>query len=135
MNMASNEMLLSAAAEVRLKAYARYSGFRVGAAVLTPDGTVITGCNVENASYGLAICAERNAIGRAIAMGYDRFDTIAVVAEPLATPCGACRQFIVEFGKEIRVICAAANRLDEVSEWTISDLLPESFDGSKLPHQ
>ena len=135
MNTVSNHLLLSAAAKVRLNAYAPYSGFRVGAAVLTDDGTVITGCNVENASYGLAICAERNAIGRAIAMGYARFDTIAVVSEPLATPCGACRQFIVEFGKEIRVICADANHLDEVREWTIAELIPESFDGSKLPRQ
>ena len=125
--------LLTAAQQARQNAYAGYSGFRVGAALLTHDDTIITGCNVENASYGLAICAERTAIVRAVAMGYQQFTSIAIVAEPLATPCGACRQFLVEFGESIRVLCANANDLDTFREWTIEELIPNSFNQSYLP--
>ena len=97
--------LIEAALQVRQRAYAPYSKFHVGAAVLTDQGEVFVGCNVENASYGLAICAERMAIGAAVASGKKpseasplKIKTIVVAATPLASPCGACRQFIAEFG-------------------------------------
>lgn len=129
----TDESLLAAASQARQNAYADYSGFLVGAALLTTDGTIVTGCNVENASYGLSICAERTAVVRAIAMGYTQFNRIAVVASPLATPCGACRQFVVEFGEEIDVICADANDLSRFRKWKIADLIPESINRSNLP--
>ena len=129
----TDEQLLAAACEARQNAYASYSGFQVGAALLTEEGTIITGCNVENASYGLSICAERTAVVRAIAMGYTQFSRIAVVANPLATPCGACRQFMVEFGEEISVICADASDLSQFRKWKIAELIPESIKGSNLP--
>ena len=130
---AHDEALLEAARAARENAYANYSGFPVGAALRTGDGTIITGCNVENASYGLSICAERTAVVRAVAMGYSEFDTIAVVAHPLATPCGACREFIIEFGQEIRLLCADVDDLSHVRSWRMADLLPDSFDRSSLP--
>ncbi|MCH2181697.1 MAG: cytidine deaminase [Mariniblastus sp.] len=129
----NDQALLEAARAARENAYAVYSHFQVGAALRTRDGTIITGCNVENGSYGLSICAERTAIVRAVAMGYTEFDTIAVVAHPLATPCGACREFIIEFGQEIRVLCADANDLSRVQSWQIAELLPDSFDRASLP--
>jgi len=104
--------LIQAALDARKKAYAPYSKFRVGAAIETEDGTVFTGCNVENNSYGLCICAERTAICKAVSNGYQQFKAIAVAATPLASPCGACRQFLAEFGTEI---------------WLVEELLPDSF--------
>ena len=96
--------LIQQAAEAREVAYAPYSNFLVGAALLTADGKTFTGCNVENASYGLSICAERTAICKAVSEGHQAFRAIAVAASPLASPCGACRQFIVEFGKDLSLI-------------------------------
>src|ERR1700756_2574607 len=97
--MPSREQLLAAARFARERAYAPYSQFRVGAAVETEDGTIVTGCNVENASYGLSICAERTAIVSAVAQGYRVFRAVAVAGPEGVTtsPCGACRQFIAEF--------------------------------------
>jgi cytidine deaminase len=108
-------------------AYAPYSGFRVGAACLASNGQIHAGANVENASYGLSLCAERNAIFRAVAAG-DR-DLVALVVytptpEP-TTPCGACRQVICEFGDAIRVVCVCDG--PGVREFTSGDLLPERF--------
>ena len=121
--------LIELAAEARSRAYAPYSHFRVGAAVLADGGAMFAGCNVENASYGLAICAERNAIAQAVVAGKKDLLAIAIVATPLATPCGACRQVIAEFGSEIEVICADADLLSSVRRWTIDQLLPERFSG------
>ena len=112
----TDESLLAAASQARQNAYADYSGFLVGAALLTTDGTIVTGCNVENASYGLSICAERTAVVRAIAMGYTQFNRIAVVASPLATPCGACRQFVVEFGGRNRCDLRRRQRFEPFSK-------------------
>ncbi len=120
--------LVQAACNVRERAYAPYSNFHVGAAVLANNGEVFTGCNVENASYGLSICAERNAICQAVASGVREFEAIVVVATPLATPCGACRQFIHEFGKEIEVICVDADDLSQTKTWRIAELLPAGFE-------
>ena len=124
--------LISAAANARLRAYAPYSNFKVGAALLTADNQIVTACNVENASYGLAICAERNAICQSVAKGMLDFKIMVVVTEPLATPCGACRQFISEFGSDTEIVCASSKDLTTFKRWKISDLLPESFDGSSL---
>ncbi len=116
------------AIEARQASYAPYSNFKVGAALLAKDGTVFTGCNVENASYGLCICAERAAICKAVSEGQREFEAIAVSAVPLATPCGACRQFIVEFGKDITVISVNAEDPDETRTWKSSELIPENFE-------
>ena len=119
--------LISLAIKSRQIAYAPYSNFLVGAALLTSDGSIYTGCNVENTSYGLCICAERTAICKAVSEGHQEFQAIAVAASPFATPCGACRQFIVEFGKRIEVIAVDANNPDHVKTWMIEDLIPENF--------
>ena len=119
--------LISRASKVRENAYAPFSNFLVGAALLTRDGEVFVGCNVENSSYGLTICAERNAIGAMVATGKREIESIAIVANRLASPCGACRQYIVEFGSEIKVISAAADDLDDLKSWLISELLPSHF--------
>ena len=119
--------LISLAIKSRQIAYAPYSNFLVGAALLTADGSIYTGCNVENTSYGLCICAERTAICKAVSVGHQEFQAIAVAANPFATPCGACRQFIVEFGKQIEVIAVDANNPEHVKTWGIEDLIPENF--------
>ena len=119
--------LISLAIKSRQVAYAPYSNFLVGAALLTSDGSIYTGCNVENTSYGLCICAERTAIYKAVSEGHQEFQAIAVAANPFATPCGACRQFIVEFGKQIEIIAVDANNPEHVKTWVIEDLIPENF--------
>ena len=122
------EALLARAREARARAHTPYSGFRVGAALLDAEGTVHTGGNVENASYGLTVCAERVAVFRALAEGRRSFEAIAIVtpgSEPVA-PCGACRQVLAEFAPGIRVISEAGGR---TREWTLGELLPESFRG------
>jgi cytidine deaminase len=128
--------LVAAARAARERAYAPYSGFRVGAALLTDQGDVVTAANVENASYGLGICAERSAVVAAVAAGYRRFEVIAVAGNgpgPV-TPCGACRQVLREFprGVELEVLCAGESG-DELLITTIGTLLPESFGPERLP--
>jgi cytidine deaminase len=122
--------LLRRAGQAARSAYCPYSRFRVGAAVLSADGRVFTGCNVENASYGLTVCAERVAIAAAVAAGVRRLVAVAVVApgsEP-TPPCGACRQVIAEFASHDCVVHAApqGRRLHRVS-WRLADLLPATF--------
>jgi cytidine deaminase len=119
--------LLDQARQARTGAYAPYSRFLVGAAVLCEDGTVFTGCNVENASYGLSLCAERVAVGMAVAAGYQRFTAVAVAGTgPGATaPCGACRQVIAEFAPDCPVYCAGESG-DELHT-TMAILLPHQF--------
>jgi cytidine deaminase len=120
------EALLGRAAEARGAAYAPYSGFRVGAALLAQDGTVYTGSNVENASFGLTTCAERTAVFAAVHAGKRHFVAVAVSTEgphPVA-PCGACRQVLAEFAPRVRVVSEAAG---ERREWLLSDLLPDPF--------
>ena len=122
-----NDELIKLALDARLKAYAPYSDFLVGAALLCEDGTIFTGCNVENTSYGLAICAERTAICKAVSEGHQKFKTIVVSATPLASPCGACRQFLVEFGNDIEVISVDANDPTQTKSWTSEEHIPENF--------
>jgi len=123
----TKESLIRAAVEAMKNAYAPYSGFKVGAALLTTTGEVFAGCNVENASYGLTICAERNAIFAAVArLGKINIRAIAVVNEQQVpcSPCGACRQVITEFGPEAVVFYLAGK---DYKEMTMKDLLPDSF--------
>lgn len=119
--------LIGRAIEAAQKAYAPYSKYSVGAALIGKDGRVFLGCNVENASYGLTICAERNAIFRAVADGCTEFEKIAVVTKDGGSPCGACRQVLSEFGP-MQVILG---RLDGqiLDRTTVADLLPNAFGG------
>jgi len=120
--------LIEAATEVRENAYAPFSKFKVGSALLTADGSIVVGCNVESASYGLSVCAERVAIWKAISIGKTKIQRIAVVAdtEDLTPPCGVCRQIIWEFGGDIPVIFANLN--GKVETVQMKDLLPRAFD-------
>lgn len=122
--------LLRAAAKVSHQAHAPYSKFQVGAALLTQDGEIITGCNVENASYGLTICAERNAIFHAVAQGIRSFHAVAIVAsgQQMPYPCGACRQVLAEFcGPETVVLIAPRAKLATYEQSTLGELLPKTF--------
>ena len=121
------QTLVKQAIDSRQHAHAPYSNFAVGAALLTTDGKTFTGCNVENASLGLSICAERTAVCKAVSEGHRVFQAIAVAATPLASPCGACRQFIVEFGKDITVISVDPADMTQWKLWTSEQLIPESF--------
>lgn len=123
-----NDALIAAATAARLHAYAPYSGFAVGAALQAADGRIFTGCNVENLSYGLTICAERHAVGAAVAAGVREFAALAVVAatrEPVS-PCGACRQVLAEFG-DFSVLLATLE--GKTYESTVSALLPRAKTG------
>jgi len=119
--------LINKAIVARENAYAPYSKFQVGAAVITQNNNVFTGCNVENASYGGTICAERVALCKAVSSGDRNIKAIAIVydEENFASPCGICRQFIYEFGSEIEVIMAKLNGEYKIKE--ISELLPDGF--------
>jgi cytidine deaminase len=117
--------LVAAAAAVRALAYVPYSGFAVGAALLAADGQVFTGCNVENASYGLTVCAERSAVFQAVAHGTHAMRAVAVVSENGVTPCGACRQVLAEFGPEMTVIVADVAGSRRI--YALSELLPDAF--------
>jgi cytidine deaminase len=123
-----SDPLVVAARRARRHAVAPYSEFKVGAALETADGQVITGCNVENATYGLTICAERVAMFTALAAGHRRFRRVAVVADTgdPTPPCGACRQILWEFGGDLEVILANLRR--ETGRHRLSDLLPLPFD-------
>ena len=124
--------LIEAARTVRLNAQARFSGFKVGAALETEDGAIITGCNVENATYGLTVCAERVAVFKALSEGHARFRRVAVVADASTPtpPCGACRQILWEFAGNVEVILA--NLTEETGRYQLGDLFPLPFDGRSL---
>ncbi|HEX6213322.1 MAG TPA: cytidine deaminase [Vicinamibacterales bacterium] len=125
---ASADRLVAAARAAREHAVADFSGFKVGAALETAAGTIITGCNIENASYGLTLCAERVAIFKAISDGHRAFMRIAVVADTASPtpPCGACRQIIWEFCGDIPVVLANLNAITATLQ--MKDLLPLPFD-------
>jgi cytidine deaminase len=119
------DALLSAATAIRAKAYAPYSHFTVGAAVLGEDGQIYTGVNVENASYGLTVCAERTAVVKAVTAGVLRIKAVAVCTENGVSPCGACRQVLAEFADDIPVWLSDA--AGQVQELTLNQLLPYCF--------
>jgi cytidine deaminase len=124
--------LVAAARAARVHARAGYSGFRVGAALECADGTVVTGCNVENATYGLTVCAERVALLKALSEGHDAFRRIAVVADTASPtpPCGACRQLLWEYAGDIEIVLASLHR--ETARYRLSELLPVPFDSRLL---
>jgi cytidine deaminase len=127
------ESLLAAAREARERAWCPYSKFRVGVALLTESGLIFSGCNVENASFGLTICAERTAAVKAVSEGHHVFTAMAVVTasdKPLL-PCGACRQFLAEFGLDLPIVAegTGGTRI----ETSLRDLLPAAFTPSDLP--
>jgi len=119
--------LIESALDIRQQAYAPYSKFLVGAALATMDGTVFTGTNVENASYGLTICAERVAAAAAVAAGHRKITAVAVATSGGASPCGACRQFLAEFGGGMDVLLVDADHPEVVKQMSLADLLPEQF--------
>ena len=128
MSKHSPNELLETAAKARHNAHSKYSKFSVGSALLTEDGSVFLGCNVENASYGLTICAERVALTSAIAAGHKSFQSIAIVADKLAAPCGACRQVLAEFCRDnFPVYVASAKDGDSFETHLMGKLLPERF--------
>lgn len=122
-----DRLLLAEANRAMKMTYSPYSNFPVGSAILGKDGCVYSGCNIENASYGGTICAERTAIVKAVSEGHKEFDTIAVVCQRNkdAWPCGLCRQFIAEFGGHQRVIVEGSD--GKVHSMTIAELLPNMF--------
>jgi cytidine deaminase len=124
--------LIAAARRARRHARAAFSGFKVGAALETADGTLITGCNIENATYGLTVCAERVAMFKALSEGHHRFRRIAIVTDTAvpAGPCGACRQILWEFGGDLEVILANLRR--ETGRHRLAELLPLPFDARLL---
>ena len=125
-NAFDDGVLVAAARAAREAAYVPYSKFRVGAALLCDDGTIVTGCNVENASYGLSMCAERTAVFAAVASGRTAFQAIAIAGPPegLTPPCGACRQVLAEFGRDLPVSYTTPGGH---ATTTVAALLPAGF--------
>lgn len=133
------QKLIQMALDARRGAYAPYSHYQVGAALLTDDGRVFTGCNVENASYGASCCAERTAVWKAVSEGKRRFLTIAVAGglegrEPAeyAWPCGICRQVLREFADENKMTVIVAKSVSDYQEYSLNELLPNSFGGESI---
>jgi cytidine deaminase len=127
-----SDPLIAAATNARARAFAPYSKFQVGAALEALDGTIVPGCNVESASYGLTICAERNAIFRGVADGFHCFKRVCVVTDTdkPTPPCGACRQLLWEFAPDAEVLLA--NLKGDVIRYTVRELIPGAFDGKQL---
>ena len=128
--MTHNELITSAIT-ARERAYAPYSEYQVGAALLGKSGRVYTGCNVENAAYGPSMCAERTAVFKAVSEGEREFEAIAVVTENGVSPCGTCRQVMMEFAPEMTVIIADTQ--GNVRRTVVRDLLPDGFTPNQLP--
>lgn len=131
----TREELKAAAIAMLDRAYCPYSHFPVGAALECADGTVFTGCNVENAAYPAGICAERNAIAHAVAEGHTDFTRIVIAGrgEGFCTPCGICRQVMREFAPELEIVCL--NGAGESQTFTLPELLPHSFGPEHLRHE
>jgi cytidine deaminase len=130
--MINDDELIKAARQAQSNAYAPFSKFTVGAAILAADGKIYAGANVENSSYGLTNCAERSAVFAAVSSGQKKFKRIAIFSScsPPATPCGACRQVLYEFAPDLEIICA--NDKGEINRFKIGELLPEGF---RLNHE
>lgn len=133
MTQSKYQDLIEKARQARVKAYAPYSNFPVGAALLGRSGTVYTGCNVENAAYPLTTCAERTAVTKAVSEGEREFEAIAVVTATGATPCGACRQILREFARrEGDLTVIVADLEGQARTFTIDELLPAGFNVDQL---
>ena len=130
--MPGSDALVAAARAARGHARAEYSGFRVGAALECTDGTIVTGCNIENATYGLTVCAERVALWKALSEGQRTFVRVAVVADTQVPtpPCGPCRQLLWEYAGDLEVVLANLER--ETGRYQLAVLFPLPFDGSLL---
>ena len=130
--LARNKALIAAAGKARAKACAPHSKFRVGAALKTNSKKIYGGCNVENATYGLTVCAERVAVWKAVSEGARKFEAIAIVADTdtLTPPCGACRQILWEFCGDIEIILA--NLRGKTESYRLAELFPKPFDGKFL---
>lgn len=133
------KQLIHLAFEARTQAYAPYSGYCVGAAILCDDHTIFVGCNIENASYGGTVCAERTAAFKAVSEGYTHFEAISIVGgkkdQPVsdyAFPCGICRQVLREFANPDKMTVLVATGVNDYREFLLSELLPESFGPSML---
>ena len=126
----SREELVAHATQARKRAYAPYSGYTVGAALLTKSGQIYTGCNVENAVYPLCTCAERVAVVKAVSEGEREFEAMAVSTKNGGAPCGSCRQTLHEFGEDIVVLIADAT--GAYRETTVAEMLPDSFSAEDL---
>ncbi len=124
------EKLINVARLAQKNSYSPYSKYRVGAAVLTDDDTIVSGCNVESSSYGLTCCAERVAIYSAIAQGHNKFKALAIITKNGGTPCGACRQVIWDLCGDIPIYIV--DEKGKIDETTTKELLPKAFDGSLL---
>ncbi len=128
------DSLVDGARKAQAMAYAPYSKFRVGAALESVSGNVYYGCNVENASYGLTVCAERAAVAAAVLDGAHRFRRLVVTtdSDPPASPCGACRQMLAEFGLDLEIVAVGPT---QQRQWTLGDLLPDAFRSDHLPQR
>ncbi|MCA9127047.1 MAG: cytidine deaminase [Planctomycetales bacterium] len=125
--MTLHQDLLEAALRIADSAYAPYSSFHVGAAIRSASGNIYTGCNVENASYGLSICAERSAVAQMISAGERTISAICVASDGGVTPCGACRQVLIEFGEDFSVLLVDRHSRQLERVWQINELLPGAF--------
>lgn len=130
MNPSTKNKLIQSAQEARLKSYSPYSKYKVGAALLSSDGQIFLGCNVENASYGESICAERTAVVKAVSEGQKKFKAIAVATSNGGAPCGSCRQVLGEFNADILIFVVDEKNM--VKEYSLSQLLPHHFGPSAL---
>ena len=127
MNEETRHQLIMQACSVRERAYARYSHFEVGAALLTDTGQIVTGCNVENSSYGLTNCAERTAVFSAVAQGQQRFLAIAIASSGGVPPCGACRQVLAEFAPDLLILLIDVLKPSLIVETSLTMLFPGPF--------
>ena len=128
MNESNHNALILAAVAARKNAYAAYSHFAVGAALLATDGRIFSGCNVENISYGLTLCAERVAIGNAVAEGCQSFEVIAIATKGAVSPCGACLQVLAEFCEQMTIVMTDEDG-QNVRTITLQAMLPDRFAG------
>lgn len=127
----TQDELIASATAARERAYAPYSNFKVGAALLGKSGRVYTGCNVENAAYGPSMCAERTAVFKAVSEGEREFEAIAVVTGNGVSPCGTCRQVMMEFAPDMTVVISDTR--GNARATTVRDLLPDGFTPDQLP--
>jgi cytidine deaminase len=129
------DRLIAAALAVRQQAYAPYSKFQVGAALLSTSGETFLGCNVENISYGLTQCAERSAVTAAVAAGRTEFTALAIASPSGVSPCGACRQVLAEFCPDLAILLVDANQPDRIVRATLEELLPARFQSDAVKAQ